>query len=126
MGRAPLLLHGEATEPVARPAVHHSQSNLTSLAALVEEARRTAIPPPPPGKQPVNDGSGMIDLHAMETRAREEREQRAATPLPVVRTVPPVALPSIHPAASDPDFYAAVAGAKQRKKMIAIGGVVAS
>jgi hypothetical protein len=100
--------------------VRHSQSNLSSLAALLRnaEARASATPPPlPPDALEAGD-SGLIDIVAMQQRAREERALAAIatkTPVPVVTAV--------RSAATDPDFVASLAQTKRRTKRIAIGVV---
>ena len=112
-----LRLRGFGHSP-REPPVQHSQSNLSSLAALLQdaEARRTAIPPPAPD---VDDSdSGVIDIAAMQKRAKEDRasmESATKTPVPVVATV--------RTASTDPDFVASLAGAR-RKKQLVLGAVL--
>jgi hypothetical protein len=96
--------------------VPQSQSNLTSLATLLEnaEARHSALPPPMVEKR--REDSGVIDFMAIHKRAEEERISAAAaastrTPVPMVAPVP------------DADVMAAVAATQKRKKRFVIGAV---
>jgi hypothetical protein len=102
--------------------VRHSQSNLSSLAALLRnaEARHSATPPPLPlpDDEAKADDSGMIDILAMQQRAREERALAGVatkTPVPVVTAV--------RSATTDPDFVASLAESKRRTKRVALGVV---
>jgi hypothetical protein len=98
--------------------VRHSQSNLISLAMLLQsaEARHSAMPPPETVQE---GGSGLIDILAMQRKAQEEREAADAaatrTPVPTVATV--------RGAETDPDLIAALVAAERRKKRLAIGGI---
>jgi hypothetical protein len=98
--------------------VRHSQSHLSSLATLLQnaEARRSATPAPAVA---VADDSGLIDIAAMQARAREERARTTVatrTPVPMVRTVPGVE--------TDPDLLASAMRSERRKKKIFLGMIL--
>ncbi len=98
--------------------MRHSQSHLISLATLLQnaEARASAIPPSAPSAE---GGSGLIDILAMQRRAKEEREN--AEPLATMTPVPMVA--DVRGTTTDPDFVAALAAAGRKKKRIALGAI---
>ena len=99
--------------------MRHSQSHLSSLATLLQnaEARHSAMPASP---QVQDDDSGLIDIRAMQKRAQDERESAAMaatrTPVPVVTTV--------RSASTDPDFAASLAGTRRKKQMV-FGAILA-
>ena len=98
-------------------------SHLTTLSALAKSAEaRTPLPAP----AIVTTGSGLIDLKAMEQRARDAAS--AARSLPVLD---PAAAHAAHtagrpagapPAVSEPDLLAAMA-AKARRTRLVLGGI---
>jgi hypothetical protein len=109
--------------------VPNSQSHLFSLANLLESAekRHSATPPPPPPESVRND-SGLIDLIAINNRAREEIAQAAATPTPVPMTLPTGVAPprAMSSHASGPDFLALDTERRQKRLVYgAIAGAVA-
>jgi len=97
--------------------VRHSQSHLSSLAALLQNAEARRIGSPSPAV--VADDSGLIDIAAMQARAREERARATVatrTPVPMVRALPG--------AETDPDLVFSAARAQRKKKKILLGMVL--
>lgn len=101
--------------------MRHSQSNLSSLATLLQnaEARHSATPPVAVSDPTAEDDSGLIDILAMQRRAQEERASAAAA---VTRTPVPV-VTAVRGATTDPDFIASLAKSRRRMKRIVIGVV---
>ena len=103
--------------------MRHSQSHLSSLATLLQnaEARHSAAPPALAADAAKENDSGLIDILAMQRQAREERAIAAVatkTPIPVVTDV--------RGGTTDPDFVASLTRSKRRTKRIAIGVISAS
>jgi hypothetical protein len=103
--------------------VRHSQSHLSSLATLLQnaEARHSAVPPALAADAGKEDDSGLIDILAMQRQAREERVSAAAatkTPIPVVTAV--------RGGTTDPDFVASLTRSRRRTKRAVLGVVTAS
>ncbi len=107
----------------------NSQSHLFSLAQLLESAeqRHSSLPPPAPPtparRSSAEDDSGLIDILAMQARAREAAARPSSrTPLPVVASRTS-AESDARRAYTDPDLAAASSKRKQRQAVL--GGVAA-
>jgi hypothetical protein len=107
--------------------VTNSQSHLFSLAQLLESAeQRQSSLPPPPASPAHEDDSGLIDIVAMQARAKDAAARpSSSTPLPVVRSAG-VHASDARRAHTDPDFAAALAAdAKRKQRRAMLGGVAA-
>jgi hypothetical protein len=98
--------------------VPQSQSNLTSLATLLEsaEARHSALPPPVTATKKRED-SGIIDILGLQRRAQEERASAAAA---ATRTPVPMVAPMRD---AEVDVDAMVAEGQRKKKRFLVGAV---
>jgi hypothetical protein len=108
--------------------VPNSQSHLFSLAQLLESAeqRQSSMPPPPVQPSSAEDDSGLIDILAMQARAREAAARPSSrTPLPVVASMRS-AERDARRAHTDPDVAAALAAnVKRKQRQAMLGGVAA-
>lgn len=106
----------------------NSQSHLFSLAQLLESAeqRQSSMPPPPVQPSSAEDDSGLIDILAMQARAREAAARPSSrTPLPVVASMRS-AERDARRAHTDPDVAAALAAnVKRKQRQAMLGGVAA-
>ena len=104
----------------------NSHSHLFSLATLLEsaEARQSEVPSPPPVVA-TND-SGLIDLIAMQERARKESALTGTTRTPLPMTMSPSSV-SLAPSA-DPSGYELTppGGAARRSKRLLFGAAAGS
>jgi hypothetical protein len=112
--------------------VPKSQSNLFSLAMLLESAAPRPSAAPPRGS--LTSDSGVIDLLAMQEKARKERAEAAATRTPAPMTLPasnetlaPSTYPSTYPSPAPTGFeFFTSDGGQKRKRVMVVGAAVLS